>query len=214
MPEVVVARVGKPHGVRGEVTVEVRTDDPDRRLAVGAVLSTQPAHAGPLTITSRRKSGRLTLLAFDGVIDRNQAEELRGTLLVSAAESAEEPDAWHPHELAGFAVRHVDGTELGEVTDLVLGSAQDLLVVRCHGADVLVPFVKQIVPTIDAAQHVVTVDPPGGLFPSGPAAGESCTTTIPGQSTTEPPPGPGSTETTSGHDSAQAGPSRGVSPQQ
>lgn len=186
MPEVVVARVGKPHGVRGEVTVEVRTDDPGRRLAVGAVLTTQPAHAGPLTVISQRKSGRLTLLAFDGVTDRNQAEQLRGTLLVSAAEPAEEPDAWHPHELAGFTVRHVDGTDLGEITDLVLGPAQDLLVVRCHGKDVLVPFVKQLVPTIDSTGRVITVDPPGGLFPDGPSADNTGPAAIPDQNASEP----------------------------
>ena len=81
--EVVVGRIGRPQGVRGEVTVEVRTDEPELRLGPGAVLATDPASAGPLTIeTGRVHSGRL-LLRFAGVHDRTGAEALRNTLLIA-----------------------------------------------------------------------------------------------------------------------------------
>ncbi|MFF3143248.1 hypothetical protein ACFVRU_16330, partial [Streptomyces sp. NPDC057927] len=81
--QLVVARVGRAHGIKGEVTVEVRTDEPELRLGPGAVLLTDPASAGPLTIeTGRVHSGRL-LLRFAGVRDRNAAEALRNTLLIA-----------------------------------------------------------------------------------------------------------------------------------
>src|SRR5258708_36507218 len=80
--QLVVGRISRPHGVRGELTVDVRTDDPDLRLVAGAVLPTEPAVAGPLKVTQARwHSGRL-LLTFDGVTDRDQADRPRGTLLL------------------------------------------------------------------------------------------------------------------------------------
>ena len=80
--QLVVGRVGRPHGIRGEVTVQVRTDDPGRRFAAGSVLATEPADRGPLTVLSSRwHSGRL-LVSFAGSADRSQAESLTGTLLV------------------------------------------------------------------------------------------------------------------------------------
>jgi len=79
--EVVVGRIGRPHGLRGEVTVQVTTDDPDERFASGAVLGTDPAGRGPLTVVSMRRSGPVLVLGFDGIADRNAAEALRGTEL-------------------------------------------------------------------------------------------------------------------------------------
>src|SRR5258708_20645538 len=79
--QLVVGRVGRPHGIRGELTVQVHTDDPDLRFAAGSVLATEPAARGPLTVSaSRWHSGRL-LVAFEGDTDRRGAEGLRGTLL-------------------------------------------------------------------------------------------------------------------------------------
>jgi 16S rRNA processing protein RimM len=130
--QLVVGRVTRPHGVRGEVSVEVRTDDPDLRFAVGRVMATDPAAAGPLTVESVRwHSGRL-LIRFAGIGDRNQAEELRGTwLTLDSAElgSTGDPDEFHDHELIGLAVITTSGESVGRVTD-VRHFGQDLLVIE------------------------------------------------------------------------------------
>jgi 16S rRNA processing protein RimM len=130
--QLVVGRVTRPHGVRGEVSVEVRTDDPDLRFAVGRVMATDPAAAGPLTVESVRwHSGRL-LIQFAGIADRNQAEELRGTwLTLDSAEvgSTGDPDEFHDHELIGLAVVTTLGEPVGRVTD-VRHFGQDLLVIE------------------------------------------------------------------------------------
>jgi 16S rRNA processing protein RimM len=130
--QLVVGRITRPHGVRGEVSVEVRTDDPDLRFAVGRVMATDPAAAGPLTVESVRwHSGRL-LIRFAGIADRNQAEELRGTWLTldsSEVGSTGDPDEFHDHELIGLAVVTTLGEPVGRVTD-VRHFGQDLLVIE------------------------------------------------------------------------------------
>lgn len=130
--QLVVGRVTRPHGVRGEVSVEVRTDDPDLRFSVGRVMATDPAAAGPLTVESVRwHSGRL-LIRFAGIGDRNQAEELRGTwLTLDSAEAGPtgDPDEFHDQELIGLAVVTTSGEPVGRVTD-VRHFGQDLLVIE------------------------------------------------------------------------------------
>jgi 16S rRNA processing protein RimM len=164
---VVVGRIGRPHGVRGEVTVEVRTDDPDLRFAPGAVLRTEPADRGPLTIAGHRWHREVLLLAIDGVESREAAEELRNTELhvpVADLPVLEDPDVYYDHQLVGLTVRLPDGTELGTV-DTVRHEGADLLVVRrVDGGELLVPFVGAIVPAVDLAGGVVVVDPPEGLL--------------------------------------------------
>jgi 16S rRNA processing protein RimM len=164
---VVVGRIGRPHGVRGEVTVEVRTDDPDLRFVAGAVLRTDPADRGPLTISRVHWHSGTLLLRLEGVESREDAEALRNTeLLVEVADlpPLEDPDAYYDHQLVGLSVRLIDGSELGEVAE-VRHEAQDLLVVRRpDGPEHLIPFVSAIVPTVDAAGGFVVVDPPEGLL--------------------------------------------------
>jgi 16S rRNA processing protein RimM len=130
--QLVVGRITRPHGVHGEVSVEVRTDEPDRRFAVGHVLATDPVAAGPLTVGSIRwHSGRL-LIQFAGVTDRNQADELRGTwLTLDSAEAgpSDDPDEFHDAELIGLAVVTTSGEPVGRVTD-VRHFGQDLLVIE------------------------------------------------------------------------------------
>ena len=130
--QLVVGRVTRPHGIRGEVSVEVRTDEPDRRFAVGRVLATDPVAAGPLTVESVRwHSGRL-LVRFAGVADRNRAEDLRGIwLTLDSAEAGPtgDPDEFHDHELIGLAVVTTAGEPVGRVTD-VRHFGQDLLVIE------------------------------------------------------------------------------------
>jgi 16S rRNA processing protein RimM len=165
-----VGRIVRPHGVRGELVVEVRTDDPGERLAAGAVLATEPATAGPLTVARTRwHSGRL-LVTFERVADRNAAEELRGTLLlVDAAdlEDPRDPDEFRDHQLIGLIVIAPDGEDVGTVAD-VLHYGQDLLVVagsgKRAGAEIMVPFVSAIVTDVDLAAGVLRIDPPAGLL--------------------------------------------------
>ena len=187
--QLIVGRIGKPHGIRGEVTVEVRTDEPETRFASGMVLRTMPgANAatgrGPqtpeavsgvafqvpdeLTVESARwHQGRL-LVAFEGVPDRDVAEALRGTLVtVDSADvnPPEDPEEFHDHQLVGLAVVTPAGERLGEVARIDHAPASDLLVVRRpEGRTALIPFVKSIVPEVDLAGGRVVVDPPSGLL--------------------------------------------------
>ncbi|MFI6319575.1 ribosome maturation factor RimM [Nonomuraea sp. NPDC050556] len=159
--ELVVGRIGRPHGVRGDVTVEVRTDDPDLRFAPGTSIATSTG--GSLEIESKRWHQGTLLLRFVGVTSREDAEELRNTMMVidsSAVEPLDDPDEFHDHQLIGLQVFTVGGDFVGEVTD-VLHHGQDLLVV---GSDVYIPFVKALVPEVDLDGGRLVVDPPEGLL--------------------------------------------------
>lgn len=169
--QLVVARIGRAHGIKGEVTVEVRTDEPELRLGPGAVLSTDPASAGPLTIaTGRVHSGRL-LLRFEGVHDRNGAEALRNTLLIADVDPDERPegeDEYYDHQLMDLDVVTVDGTAVGRITEISHLPTQDLFVVgRPDGTEVYVPFVQEIVTEIDLEEQRAVIDPPPGLIDDG-----------------------------------------------
>jgi 16S rRNA processing protein RimM len=168
---VVVGRIGRPHGVRGEVTVEVRTDDPELRFAVGSVLLTEPASRGPLTVAGRRWHREILLLTLEGpsgpLSAREDAELLRDTELhvpVADLPELDEPDTFYDHQLVGLAARLTDGTPLGEVTAVRHEGADLLVVRRTEGGELLVPFVAAIVPTVDVAGGFVLVDPPEGLL--------------------------------------------------
>ncbi|MFC1420451.1 ribosome maturation factor RimM [Streptacidiphilus cavernicola] len=166
--QLVVARIGRAHGIKGQVTVEVRTDEPETRLAPGAPLLTDPASAGPLTVADARwHSGRL-LLSFRGVTDRTGAEALRGTLLIAEVDpeqTPEDPAEFYDHQLIGLAVVLADGTAVGELTSIAHLPAQDLLTVtRPDGGEVLVPFVTEIVPEIDLKRRRAVLTPPPGLL--------------------------------------------------
>ncbi|MFD4905937.1 ribosome maturation factor RimM [Kitasatospora purpeofusca] len=173
--QLVVGKIGRAHGIKGDVSVEVRTDEPELRLGPGAVLFTDPASAGPLTVESGKvHSGRL-LLRFAGVKDRNAAEELRGTILIAEVDPEERPDdpeEYYDHQLIGLDVVLLDGTLVGELTEVVHLPYQDLLTVRkADGTDALVPFVSRIVPTIDLENQRAVIDPPVGLIDLGQAEG-------------------------------------------
>jgi 16S rRNA processing protein RimM len=162
-----VARVGRAHGLRGEVALEIRTDAPEDRLAVGAVLRTEPADRGPLTIAGVRVQHDRWHVTFVEAADRTAVEALRGVELVVEADDEDEDDAWYPHELAGLRAEHVDGSTIGEVIGLEHLPAHDVLVVReTGGARTLVPFVRAIVPVVDVPGGRVVIDPPGGLLAS------------------------------------------------
>ncbi|MFE6128661.1 ribosome maturation factor RimM [Streptomyces sp. NPDC056437] len=166
--QLVVARIGRAHGIKGEVTVEVRTDEPELRLGPGAVLATEPAAVGPLTIeTGRVHSGRL-LLRFEGVRDRTAAEALRNTLLIADVDPEqmpEEPDEYYDHQLMDLDVVLADGTEIGRITEISHLPSQDLFIVeRADGSEVMIPFVEEIVTGIDLEEQRAVIDPPPGLI--------------------------------------------------
>ncbi|MDE3721602.1 ribosome maturation factor RimM [Nocardiopsis sp. N85] len=163
----VVGRIGRAHGVRGDVAVDVRTDTPEERFVVGSALETDRPGGAPLTIAAVRvHSGRL-LVRFKGVGDRDAAEGLRGiSLLVDSEHIAptDDPDEFHDHELIGLTAVTTGGEEIGTVDD-VLHHAQDLLVVSGSGGrEVLVPFVAELVPEVDVPGGRIVLDPPPGLL--------------------------------------------------
>jgi 16S rRNA processing protein RimM len=160
-----VARIGKPHGIRGEVTVQVLTDAPEERFVPGTQFTVEPAAHGPLTLRGARWNKDVLLLAFAEVPDRNRAEELRGAKLFVDTEELEDDDdeGWYEHELVGLTVR-VDGQNVGTVAALQTMPVQDLLVVDTPDGEVLVPFVDEIVPEVDPEGGFIVVVPPPGLF--------------------------------------------------
>jgi len=163
--QLVVARVGRAHGLRGEVGLDLRTDNPEDRLAVGLTLATDPPSAGPLTVTGVRVHQGRWLLSFAGVADRTAAEALRGVEIVVEADDSDEDDAWYPHELQGLRAELEDGVVVGEVVGLEHLPAHDALVVRETGGErTLVPFVRAIVPVVDVPGGRVVLTPPGGLL--------------------------------------------------
>lgn len=166
----VVGRIGRPHGVKGEVAVEVRTDSPEERFVVGKVLETDPADVGPLTITAKRWHKDRLLVRFEEVADRTAAERLRGVFLVvdsSELPPLDDPDEFHDYELLGLRVETTGGEAVGEIVD-ILHQAQDMLVISGEkGAEVLVPFVRALVPEVDTKAGRVVIDPPPGLLELG-----------------------------------------------
>ena len=174
---VIVGRAGRPHGIRGEMVIGVRTDEPDLRFAVGAAVdagaSADEADDAPgerLTVASKRWHSGQLLVSFAGITDRTAASELTGSWLSvdsSQLPDTGDPDEFRDHELIGLNVRTAGGEPVGVVTD-VLHYGQDLLVVRRAdggaGGECLVPFVKAIVPEVDVAAGLLVIDPPPGLL--------------------------------------------------
>ncbi|MFN3601319.1 MAG: ribosome maturation factor RimM [Dietzia sp.] len=174
--ELVVGRVVKSHGVGGELVVDVRTDSPRDRFAVGRRLLGRTGKGNNVTdreVTieaARDHSGRL-LVRLAGVADRDTADALRGMLLLvdsDALPETDDPDEFHDHQLVGLRVLDTGGTELGSVTEVVHTPGGELLAVRLSdGADALVPFVTRIVPEVDLGSGTCVIDPPEGLLDLG-----------------------------------------------
>jgi 16S rRNA processing protein RimM len=167
--QLTVARVSKAHGLKGEVALDVRTDDPRTRLAIGERLETVPPEAGPLTVTHSREHQGRWLVTFAEITGRTAAEELRGTELVVEVDVSDEEDAWYPHELAGLRVELEDGTVVGKVISLEYMPAHESLLIEEALPDggtvrTLVPFVLAMVPVVDVEGGRVVVTPPAGLL--------------------------------------------------
>lgn len=164
--EAVVGRVGRAHGLRGEVVVDVRTDEPAIRFRTGAELVIEGT-GQRLTVARTRWSKGSLVVAFEEVTDRTAAEALQGRILVVHVDPDERPDGddeYYDRQLRGLRVVDPDGMELGVVVDVVHGPAQDLLVVGTGDVQRMVPFVRELVPTVDLAAGTLTVVEPGGLL--------------------------------------------------
>ncbi len=164
---VVVGRIGPAHGLRGEVFVEPRTDEPERRFATGSRLDTS---GGPLTVAgARTHSGRL-VVRFEEIADRTAAEASRGTELsvaIDAGESPEDPEEFYDHQLVGLRVETTTGEVVGELERVEHNAAQDLLVIRTPEREVLFPFVSALVPEVDVHGGRIVLDDRPGSPPRG-----------------------------------------------
>jgi 16S rRNA processing protein RimM len=161
--QLVVGRIGRAHGVLGEATVQVQTDDPDVRFKVGAKLSLD--NGKDLTIRSARWHNQILLLAFDGIIDRNQIEELRDQMISAEVDiTSLSPGEYHYQQLLGCQVFLQSDELIGEVDEIVKLPGQDLLSVAKNDKKVLIPMVKKIIISIDVSTKKIVVDPPEGLL--------------------------------------------------
>lgn len=176
-----VGRLVKAHGLKGAFKLELYTDDPDGRFVPGATFTLQvpdssPWHGKSLTVREFRWMNSHAVVFFEGVDDRNAAEELLRAILwidEDAAAAPDEEDAWYDHQLVGLDVVR-DGAVVGRVVRVDHLPAQDLLVVRAEDErETLVPFVKAIVPEVDVRAGRVLVTPPAGLFEDLPADDET-----------------------------------------
>ena len=150
--QLTAAIVGPAHGLRGEVIVDVRSDDPEV-MAPGSRLDI-PGDQRSLTVRTVRVHKDRVLASFEECVTREDAEALRGARLL----------AWYPHELKGLQARTPSGDILGTVSGLTPGAAQDLLLVATDRGTVMVPFVTALVPTVDVEGGFVVIDAPPGLF--------------------------------------------------
>ena len=165
-PTIVVGMVTKAHGIRGEVAVEVRSDNPER-FTDGASVFTPEGRE--LRIEHVHAHGQRTLVRFVGVADRTAAEALAGTIL-------EVPESWLPRladgeywpfELEGCRVVTDAGRELGTVSEVIPNPANDLWVaVDDDGVDTLVPALRDVIVEVDvAAKRILVRDVPGLTAP-------------------------------------------------
>jgi 16S rRNA processing protein RimM len=164
----VVGRILRPHGVRGDLICEVRTDEPELRFAAGSVFVTDPADAGPLTLTSVRWYQERLLISVDEVADRTAAEALRGVMLCVDSDDVtapDDPEEFRDHDLIGLSVVDEAGCELGRISRVDHPPAHDLLVVeRPDATPALIPFIHAMVPVVDLAAGRVQVTLPEGLL--------------------------------------------------
>ncbi|MDP9329790.1 MAG: ribosome maturation factor RimM [Actinomycetota bacterium] len=165
-PTIVVGKVAKAHGLRGEVTLMALSDNPDRFVA-GSTVYTEAGRE--LHIRSCRGVGARLLVTFEGVEDRARAESLHGAMLVvprSMLPTLPAGEYW-PHELEGCAVVTESGRALGTITDVIPNQANDLWVAAdAAGTETLIPAIRDVIVEVDVASKRVSVrDVPGITAP-------------------------------------------------
>lgn len=159
----VVGRVGKPHGVRGEVLLHPGSAD----MSVFEPGRSFDTELGLFTVARTRRHHGAFIILFEGVTSREEAETLRGLAFRTSADAVRlDAEEWWPSDLVSCQAVTTDGMVLGEIVDVVSGTAQDRLLIRTpSGVDVEVPFVKDLVPGVDPGARRVVINPPEGLFP-------------------------------------------------
>jgi 16S rRNA processing protein RimM len=166
--EIVVGRVGRAHGIRGEVRVESRTDSADLRFAAGAVLRPDGSDRDVLTVRTMRVHRGALLVRFAEVDDRSAAETLQGVSLYADVPDDERPDdaeEYFDRQLVGLQARTPEGGTIGSVVDVLHLPGQEVLVVgKPDGAEALIPFVRDLVPSVDLDSAVVVIDDQPGLL--------------------------------------------------
>jgi len=169
-PTVVVGRITRPHGVRGELTVMVLSEVPGR-FDAGATVFLESGRA--LTIATSRPHKDRVLVTFSEVTDRESAEALRGAVLV-VPESTSPPlpeGSWWDHQLVGCAVSTESGIELGELRQVIHTAANDVWsAVAASGVETLIPVLRDVLVSVDTdARRIVVREIPGLTVPEAPA---------------------------------------------
>jgi 16S rRNA processing protein RimM len=161
--QLVVGRIGRAHGVLGEATIEVRTDQPEQRFAVGNKLLLQSGQE--LIVKTNRWHNQILLLSFEGISDRTKIELLKDMLLTAQVDTTDLANGeYHYQQLIGASVYLQSGQLIGPVSEVVALPGQDLLSVDYLGKEVLIPMVKAIILDIDVANRKIIVNPPEGLL--------------------------------------------------
>jgi len=163
----VVGRIGRAHGVRGEATIEVRTDNPDERFQIGTTLHTDPHDKGPLKIRDAKVHSGTLLLSFVGVDDRPAVEKLRNVLLLAEIDPSEAnitEDDFHVSQIIGCKVIDGAGKDWGSVVEVLQLPAQDTLVVKSDSREILIPFVRAFVPEVKVQEKIIKVTNIEGLL--------------------------------------------------
>lgn len=166
-----VGRIARAHGLKGALKIELYTDDPGRRFVPGARFALQVPtsskwHGKSIELLELRVYNGSPVAFFKGIVDRTEAESLVKAVLwveQDATELPTEPDAWYVHQLAGLEV-HRGGERVGRVVRVDAMPAQDMLIVEIAGDEVMIPFVKAIVPEVDLRAGRIVITPPPGLL--------------------------------------------------
>ena len=175
-----VGRLVKAHGLKGALKLELYTDSPDQRFRAGQELELQVPETSEwfgktVKVAELRFYNQSPVLFLEGIQDRSQAETLvKAILLIETdlEQLPEDPEAWYDHQLVGLTVL-VGEEVVGKVIRVDHLPAQDLLAIETSNGEVLVPFVKQIVPSVDIKKGQVVLTPPAGLFELNLPGGES-----------------------------------------
>ena len=175
-----VGRLVKAHGLKGALKLELYTDSPDQRFRAGQELELQVPETSEwfgktVKVAELRFYNQSPVLFLEGIQDRSQAETLvRAILLIETdlEQLPEDPEAWYDHQLVGLTAL-VGEEVVGKVIRVDHLPVQDLLAIETSNGEVLVPFVKQIVPSVDIQKGQVVLTPPAGLFEINLPGGDS-----------------------------------------
>lgn len=164
---ILVGRIARPHGIRGQVIVNPETDFVETRFQPGAMLhALRGGVIVPLRITSLRLFKGRPIVGLEGVETMNEAEELAGVELRVPPGALEPlpPGLYYRHDLVGCRVETTRGEAIGDVTAVEGDMGSSRLVLRTAGGEVLIPLAQAICVNIDTAARRIVIDPPDGLL--------------------------------------------------